>query len=158
MLSPAGDISSAFTDEQDPATASETWSRRTGCGCMARSVATSGRSRQCSWYAPGLLARRRERLASRLPSESLGHSPDSGSGRCPAEGDAGSCSLPGAAGCSPADLAAVCGDLPGCRAVPTGWSARPVESHDAVGGLEHLAVEDAVLDLKLDEVLGLDAV
>jgi hypothetical protein len=33
-----------------------------------------------------------------------------------------------------------------------------VESHDAVGGLEHLAVEDAVLDLKLDEVLGSDAV
>ena len=82
---------------------------------------------------------------------------DSGSGGCPAEGDAGSCPLPGVAACSAADLAPA-RDLPGCRVVPTGCGAQSAEPHDAVGGLEHLAVADAVLDLKLDEVLGLDAV
>ena len=62
------------------------------------------------------------------------------------------------AACSGADLAPVRDDLPGCRVVPTGCGAQSAEPHDAVGGLGHLAVADAVLDLKLDEVLGLDAV
>ena len=65
--------------------------------------------------------------------------------------------LPG--GCmSAADLASVCDDLTGCRVVPTGCGAPSAEPHDAVGDLGQLAVADAILDLKLGEVLGLDAV
>ena len=61
----------------------------------ANAVATAGTS---SWRGSASGSRA-------VYYEALGQSPDSGSGGCPAEGDAGSCPLPGVAACSGADLA-----------------------------------------------------
>jgi hypothetical protein len=49
-------------------------------------------------------------------------------------------------------------DLSGCCVVPPGGRGERAEVHDAIGDLEQLAVDDAVLGPQFDEVLGLDAV
>ena len=55
MVSTAGDISSAFTREQDPVTAPETCSRRTSWSCMTGCLADCWTVQPMQWLRPGLL-------------------------------------------------------------------------------------------------------